>query len=180
VAESPATPLTLMILIRRRQTSAILSAVSLFIASPLGGQQAPAGISVAAAVTVDTGTAAEGLRAGSASAAERGVAGRAIGGFIGGLPIGFLGTLLIQGDPGGPIGVGLGLGIIGAAWKLGKIEPPQSQSMHERGETYKRAYLESYKERLSERRRKAAILGGLAGGVTGLGLLFMILSEIDT
>lgn len=145
-----------------------------------GAQLPPAQNSPTAPVTADTSTALQGIHAGSAAAAERSVAGRGMLGFIGGLPIGFLGTLLLQGDPAGPIGVGLGLGIIGVAWKLGDAAPPQTQSILERGEAYRRAYSESYEKRLSERRKKAALLGGLAGAVTGLGILFSLLSGLDT
>jgi len=101
-------------------------------------------------------------------------------GFIGGLPIGFLGTLVIQGDPAGFIGLGSGVGIIGAAWRVGNAKPPPSQYIRERGEAYERSYSEGYEKRLRERRRNAAMLGGLAGGVVGFGILFALLSQITT
>jgi len=148
--------------------------------SNLPAQQIPpAGTSLTAVVTADTGTAAEGRRDGSAAAAERSVAGRAIVGFIGGLPIGLFG-LVGPGDPALAIGVGSGVGIVGAAWRLGRSDPPLNQSIQERSESYRRAYSESYKDRLRKRRGKAAILGGVAGVVSGFGLLIALLSDLDT
>jgi hypothetical protein len=123
---------------------------------------------------------AEGARAGVAAAEERDVAGRAVGGFLGGLPIGFFGILVLQPDPAGAIGVGGGLAIIGASWKLGGIEPPQTQSLRERGPAYRRAYTRSYGERLIQRRRNAALLGGVAGTLAGFALIFALISSIDT
>jgi hypothetical protein len=101
-------------------------------------------------------------------------------GFLGGLPIGFLGTLVIQGDPAGFIGLGSGVAIIGAAWKAGNAKPPPSPYIRERGEAYQRSYSESYEKRLHERRRSAAMLGGVAGSIVGLGILFALLSQITT
>ena len=157
-----------------------VAVLCLIVATSVRAQQVPAGGSCAVPIAADTGTTAEGARAGIAAAEERVVAGRAMGGFIGGLPIGFLGILVIQGDPVGAIGIGAGVGIIGASWRLGGIEPPQTQSLRDHGPAYQGAYARSYRERLLDRRRKAAILSGVAGSVTGFVLLFMLLSSIDT
>jgi hypothetical protein len=101
-------------------------------------------------------------------------------GFIGGLPIGFLGTLVFQGDPGGVIGIGSGAAIIGAAWRVGTAKPAPSPYIASRGEAYARSYSESYRERLLERRRNAALLGGLAGTAVGFGFLILLLSQMTT
>jgi hypothetical protein len=101
-------------------------------------------------------------------------------GFIGGLPIGFTGILVIQGDPAGFVGIGTGVVIIGAAWRVGSAKPPPSRYIRGRGEAYERSYSESYEQRLLERRKKAAMLGGLAGGAIGFGFLFLLLSQITT
>ena len=159
---------------------AVAAAVCWFIATSVGAQQASAQNSATPRVPVDTGTAEEGLRAGSAAADDPDVTGRAMLGFIGGLPIGFLGALVIQGDPAGFIGLGSGVGIIGAAWRVGNAKPPPSRYIRERGEAYERSYSESYEKRLRERRRNAAMLGGLVGGVVGFGILFALLSQITT
>ena len=166
--------------LHRLSLLAVAAAVSWFIATPVGAQQASAQNSATPRVPADTGTAEEGLRAGSAAAEDPDVTGRAMLGFIGGLPIGFLGTLVIQGDPAGFIGLGSGVGIIGAAWRVGNAKPPPSQYIRERGEAYERSYSEGYEKRLRERRRNAAMLGGLAGGVVGFGILFALLSQITT
>ncbi len=92
-----------------------VAVLCLIVATSVRAQQVPAGGSFAVPIAADTGTTAEGARAGIAAAEERVVAGRAMGGFIGGLPIGFLGLLLTRADPAGAIGVGSGLGIIGAS-----------------------------------------------------------------
>ena len=101
-------------------------------------------------------------------------------GFIGGVPLGFLGPLVTQGDPGGAIGVGSGAAIIGGAWRLGTAKPPPSPYIQSRGEAYARSYSESYEKRLLERRRNAALLGGLAGTLTGFGFLILLLSTLTT
>jgi len=101
-------------------------------------------------------------------------------GFIGGLPIGFLGISVSQGDPGGVIAVGSGAAIIGAAWRVGTAKPPPSLYIQSRGEAYARSYSESYAERLLERRRNAAMVGGLAGTAIGFGLLVLLLSQLTT
>ena len=158
----------------------VVAAVCLITATSVRAQQVPGGTTVAVPIAADTGTTVEGASAGIVAAEERVVAGRAMGGFIGGLPIGFLGLLLTRADPAGAIGVGSGLVIIGVSWKLGGIEPPQTQTLREHGPAYQRAYSRSYGERLRQRRRNAAILGGVAGTVTGFGLLFLLLSSITT
>jgi hypothetical protein len=163
-----------------RQTSPILSIVFLFAATIVGAQRLPGQSIGPAQIAADTGTVAEGRQAGTAAAGEVQVVGRAAVGFIGGLPIGFLGILVTQGDPAGPIGVGTGLLIIGAAARLGDTRPPRTQSLSERGDSYRRAFTESYGKRLLQRRGKAAMLGGLAGAVTGFGLLLALISQIDT
>jgi hypothetical protein len=101
-------------------------------------------------------------------------------GFIGGLPIGFLGPAVIKANPLGFVGIGSGIGIIGAAGRVGNTKPSSSRYIRERGEVYERAYSESYEKRFLERRRNAATLGGLTGGVVGFGLLFLLLSQIKT
>jgi hypothetical protein len=98
-------------------------------------------------------------------------------GFVGGLPVGFFAPSAVAFNPGSIAGVGLGLGVIGATWKLGDAEP-RPQRGRGRGEAYTRAYSEIYQERLVERRKQAGILGGLAGGVSGLGLLVLLLSHL--
>ena len=152
-------------------------AASSFLAVPVGAQQVPAQNPATPPVTADTGTAVEGSRNGRSDADDPSVAGRAVLGFLGGLPIGFLGPLVSQGDPGGSIGIGSGVGIIGAAWIVGSAKPRPSPYHRERGEAYWRAYSESYKERLLERRAKAAVLGGLGGVLFGFGVLFLFLSQ---
>jgi hypothetical protein len=158
----------------------VAAAVCCFTTTPVGAQQAPAQNPAAPLVAADTGTAEEGLRAGSEAAEDPSVAGRAMLGFIGGLPIGFLGTSVIKSNAVGFIGIASGVGIIGAAWRTGNTTPPPSGHIRERGEAYEHSYSESYKKRLLERRRNAAMLGGLAGGVVGFGILFALLSQITT
>lgn len=150
--------------------------VSIFFAATLGAQQLR-GQDLRAQVGADTGTAAEGLRDGSADASERSVAGRMMLGFLGGLPVGFFAPSAVAFNPGSIVGVGLGLGVIGATWKLGDAKP-RPQSSRGRGESYNLAYSEIYRERLLERRKQAGILGGLVGGVSGLGLLVLLLSQL--
>jgi len=149
---------------------------SMFFAATLGAQLLP-GQELRTQVSADTGTAAEGFEDGSADASERSVAGRMMLGFVGGLPVGFFATSAVAFNPGSIAGVGLGLSIIGATWKLGDAEP-RPHSNRRRGESYNRAYSEIYQERLLERRKQAGILGGLAGGVSGLGLLVLLLSQL--
>jgi len=149
----------------------------MFFAAALGAQQLPAQ-DLRAQVGADSGTAAEGLRDGSADASERSVAGRAILGFLGGLPVGFFAPSAIAFDPGAIVGAALGVGIIGAGWKLVNAEPRPDHKNRGRGESYNAAYTEMYQERLLERRKKAAILGSLAGAVSGLGLLVSLLSQL--
>jgi hypothetical protein len=155
----------------------VAASAAWFIAMSLGAQRASAQDSVSLKVLANTGTAQEGSRDGKSAAEERPVSGRAMVGFIGGLPIGFLGILVLQGDPGGAIGIGSGAAIIGAAWRVGTAKPPLSPYIQSRGETYARFYSESYEERLLERRRNAALLGGLAGSAIGFGFLVLLLSQ---
>jgi hypothetical protein len=70
--------------------------------------------------------------------------------------------------------------MIGGAWRLGTVKPPPSQPIQSRGEAYARAYSKSYEKRLLERRGRAALLGGLAGTLTGLGFLILLLSTLTT
>jgi hypothetical protein len=150
------------------------------IATSVGAQHASAQDSASVKPAADTGTAEEGSRDGKSAADDRPVSGRAMLGFIGGLPIGFLGITVSQGDPAGAISIGSGAAIIGAAWRLGTARPPPNRFMQSRGEAYARSYSESYKERLLERRRNAALLGGLAGTAIGFGVLILLLSQLTT
>ena len=158
----------------------IAAGATWLIATSVGAQHASAQDSVSVKPIADTGTAEEGSRDGRSAAEDRSVAGRGMVGFIGGVPIGFLGPLITQGDPGGAIGVGSGAAMIGGASRLGTAKPPPSQCIQSRGEAYARACSESYEKRLLERRARAALLGGLAGTLTGLGFLMLVLSTLTT
>ena len=158
----------------------IAAGAAWFIAMSVGAQHASAQDSASPKPIADTGTAEQGTRNGKSAAEDRAVSGRAMLGFLGGLPIGFLGITVSQGDPAGAIGIGSGAAIIGAAWRVGTAKPPPSRYVQSRGEAYARSYSESYEKRLLERRRNAALLGGLAGTGIGFGVLFLLLSQLTT
>jgi len=120
------------------------------------------------------------MRAGIEAANERNVAGQAILGFVGGLPIGFSALVLGQGDTPTILAGAVGVAIIETTWRIGSAAPPPTPAVEERGGAYARAYARSYRERLLERRRKAARVGGLVGTLSGLGLLFFALSQVTT
>ena len=128
----------------------------------------------------DTSTAEEGMRAGIEAANDRNVAGQAILGFVGGVPIGFSALVLRQGDAPAILAGAVGVGIIETTWRIGNATPRLTPAVEERGAAYARAYSRSYRERLVERRRNAARVGGLVGTLSGLGLLFYALSQVTT
>jgi hypothetical protein len=128
----------------------------------------------------DSGTWAQGREAGRAAGRLPPVTARAVGGFIGGLPVGALGIFaLLDRDPVQVLGTGVGLAVIIGAATRGSAAPPAElmATATARGDTYARAFGDGYAERLRGRRRAAALLGGTAGAVAGFGALVALLSQ---
>ena len=127
----------------------------------------------------DTGTWAEGHRAGRAAAGEQSVALRGLAAFLGGLPLGFFGLIAVSDHDGVPIlgSIG-GLAIIGVAAR-GPTDPPDrlAAMAAARGKTYAREFAVSYSARLQARRDVTVAVGGAAGAATGFGFLVWLLSH---
>jgi hypothetical protein len=98
-------------------------------------------------------------------------------GFIGGIPLG-VSAILFQRDIASVVLAGAGIGIVEGSWRVGSTKPPLGDYMHGRGEAFRRGYAEAYRERLLQRRKWAARLGGVAGFAGGVGLLIWALSQI--
>src|ERR1700730_13059648 len=112
-----------MMLTLSKQCLAILTGFCLALALSISAQPALAQISRAGSTTADTATADEGVRAGIAAANERDVAGRAFGGFLGGLPVGLSTLTLVRGVSVGIVAASVGLGIVEASWRAGTTAP---------------------------------------------------------
>jgi hypothetical protein len=130
---------------------------------------------------LDTGSWSDGRKAGRDAADHGSVGGRAGLAFIGGLPVGFLGLLAVtDGDPVQTVPTGGGIALISFAFAARPARPSEMIAYSEgRGETYSRAFIESYSSRMRSRQRVAALAGGAAGIATGFGLLVYFLSHLE-
>jgi hypothetical protein len=126
---------------------------------------------------VDTLTAAQGSDAGRIAARQPDVLGRAMLGFVSGLPIGFSVPSLAYG---GIAGVALGVAGIEAAGRIGDTSPPSSSGIQERGGAFRAAYIKSYRTTLGQRQRGAARNGGVLGSIAGFGLLYFLITHMTT
>jgi hypothetical protein len=128
-----------------------------------------------------------GRREGRAAAAAQSVGGYVALGVLTGLAAGAVGIPLIAvGDAQYRVlGVAATLPL---AWTLlsarsgGAPQPDITASIQDRPPAYQVAFRAAYAERLGQRRRRAAIIGGVTGGVVGLGaltaLVIAVLSNI--
>ena len=137
----------------------------------------PAVVATAQAATGDTLTAVQGAQAGQIAARRPEVFGRAMLGFVSGIPIGFSVPSFAYGGVGG---VALGVAGIEAAGRLGDTAPSPGAEIQARGDAFTKAYIESYSTTLSRRRVGAARTGGVMGSVAGFGFLFFLLSHMTT
>jgi hypothetical protein len=128
----------------------------------------------------DAATVDEGARAGIAAANDQIIVGRAVGGFAGGLPVGLFALTLVNGNPVAIVGAGVGVGIVETSWRLGATAPRLTPALLNGDQAFRHAFEKSYRERLIERRKAAARLGGVAGGVAGFGFFIWLLSSITT
>lgn len=131
------------------------------------------------------GDVAEAGRAAGRRLAERpGVLGYAAGGFVGGLPVGMFSLFTIgsrRGEFVAPTVAGVAL-VTGTTIHGGRavvLPPREERGLEGRSEEYGQAFRDAYSERLRGRRRSAAVLGGVAGTVTGFVLLLNALRGSD-
>lgn len=116
-------------------------------------------------------------------AGRPGTGGYFAGGFVSGLPLGLFGLAAgISREPGlvavSLAGVAGGVVTLGSAERPTRVLPPQlEQRLAGRGPVYGEAFRQGYSARLSERRRRAAMIGGLAGTGVGFALLLHVLSS---
>jgi hypothetical protein len=164
----------------RQHALAVLSVASLSLARPASAQLIEARGASVTVLKADTGTYAEGMRAGIEAANDRNVAGQAILGFVGGVPIGFSALILGQTDTPAILFTAVGVAIVETTWRIGSTTPPRTPFVERRGDAFSRAYSTTYRERLVQRRKKAARLGGVAGAIAGAGLLVLALSSSST
>jgi len=156
----------------------LLHTIWVVLATPVGAQVTPP-VDAARTRSADSVAWTNGWRAGEAAAEAQPVAGRAAAGFLGGLPVGLFGVVALAGRDELPVvAAGGGLAVIAAAARPGRREAPAAEITRDgaRDAMYERAFARAYSERLVGRRRSAAIVGGLAGAATGLGLLLVLLS----
>lgn len=116
-------------------------------------------------------------------AGRPGTGGYFAGGFVSGLPVGFFGLPAGIGREPAFVAVSLagvagGIVTLGSAERPTRVLPPQLERwLAERGPVYGEAFRQAYSARLSERRRRAAMVGGLAGTGVGFALLLHVLSS---
>lgn len=117
---------------------------------------------------------------GTRAAEGRYVGGRFFGGALAGLPLGFFGaaTLMVGPNPAVLLGTGLGGGGVLIARRPGDTSPPDSLAALAalQSESYARAWRAGYSDRLTERRRKAADVGGMIGAAIGVLLIAALFS----
>ncbi len=111
--------------------------------------------------------------AGEEAANSRGIEGRAALGFVGGATFGFFVVPAAVGAPVGYVFGGTGLVLVGAA--VG-VEGAPPDSVVSQGDAYARVYVDAFNKRWGQRRRKAGLLGGAAGAVTGFAAFVWLLS----
>ena len=125
----------------------------------------------------------EALADGRRAAEDRYVGGRLLGGALAGLPLGFSGSamLFVGPDPQFVMGTVLGGGGLLLARAPGNIAPPDSLAAlaAKEGPLYEQAWRAGYRERLSERRRRAADVGGTIGALIGIGFIAYIFLQPD-
>jgi hypothetical protein len=129
-----------------------------------------------------------GRRDGRTAAATRGVGGYgALGGFTGFIA-GFVGIpLLASGAEGGVFGMLATIPVFVAVASAGANRPfPPSdvdQRIADRPAAYRDAFRASYGQHVAQRRRRAATIGGVAGGLTGVAaaaaLIVYFLSHLE-
>jgi hypothetical protein len=152
--------------------------------APATWSQSPGGQPIVASSTSDS-SAVAGFRDGSAAARERGVGGYFGTGFLGGLPIGFFGLVVVFDHDAVPAAFVLGgAGVIAGAAAHGnarssRLSTEQELKIQDRDAAYQEAFREAYSTRLGARRKGAALWGGLVGTGVGFGTLFYLLSQSD-
>jgi hypothetical protein len=152
-----------------------------FVTATADAQRAPASVTDSAAVA--------GRRDGRAAAATRGVGRYAALGAVSGFIAGFAGIplLLTGAADGGLLGMAAIFPVFVAVRSAGAnrpFPPPDvDQRIADRPAAYRDAFRASDGQRTAQRRRRAATIGGVAGGVTGLAtiaaLVAYFLSNLD-
>ena len=149
-----------------------------FIASPVLAQDASVPDTASRRPSTQDALA-EGRRA----AESRYVGGRVLGGALAGLPLGFYGSLMLFAGPDRQLVMGAALGGTGLmlARQPGNTAPPDSLAAlaAKVGPAYEEAWRAGYSERLAERRRKAADIGGTIGALVGIAFIAAIFLQPD-
>lgn len=111
------------------------------------------------------------LADGQRAAEQRFVGGRALVGTLAGLPLGFFGSLMLVAGPQPELVAGAALGGTGLilARRAGDTTPHDSLAAlaAKEGPVYEQAWRAGYSERLGQRRRRAANVGGALGALIG-------------
>lgn len=154
-----------------------------------GAMVAAALASLAASQSVGAQTVRDSLawriemsEAGIAAADAHAVSGRAILGFFGGVSVGFFTPIaLATRHPASALVPFGGVALIATAAGAGSTSPPEELvTRASRGDPWLAAEFQSaYERRLTSRRKRAAVIGGVTGTVTGVGLLAWLISSID-
>lgn len=117
-------------------------------------------------------------REGRRAAGRADTFGRGTLAFFGGVPIGFFGPLVPFAfrEPVALVPPAVGAGLVALA-VAGRAEPPDELATQAaaRGPVYARVYRDAYTERLRARRKRATLIGGIAGAGTGVALLVVVI-----
>lgn len=127
----------------------LLFTVVIMTVSSTSAQVAPSDTYPAVQTTASSPNPAfDGMFDGRTAANQKGTGGYFVGGLVGGVTLGLIGT-------------GIAWGIASA----GDPAPSQTQSMiiRQKGNEYAFAYSESYSQRVKQKRKRSAVTGGLIG-----------------
>ncbi len=154
-----------MRLLRARAPSATAVLLLLVSAGVVQAQDRPVLRDSVRALAIDDGQTA-------GRAAPRG--GAAIGGFFGGLGVGFFALPAALGAPVGIVGTVTGIAVTGAAATTRANNGLVAERTTRFGTEYGRVFSDSYRAAHGPRRRKAALVGAATGGAVGFSLFLAV------
>ena len=126
--------------------------------------------------------AIEAVRRGQEAADAEDTSGYFWGGLVGGLPIGIGGVGGIGGDAGATERVTVALFGVGgiamlssiAGYRSNLLPPELAQGISTRHPRYQEAFRVAFRERLTERRRRVLLKGGILGVAVGVGIVLLL------
>lgn len=157
---------------RRTALAGAVALASVFALTPVGAQRLEQ--------TVLTDSLRHAVRqAGRQDASARHISGRVALALLGGIPVGFFVIPAVLGSPPSMIGVGAGVAVIGGAGAYNGAPQRAPSWVRDLGQETAAVYDSAFQKRWSQRRRNAALGGGVVGVAAGVGFLVWLVSQLS-